>query len=81
MFMLTIGRKGPPCSAETRIKIGLANGGENHPMYGKSPSTNHRKNLSIAHKGKLWWNNGSIEKMSRLPPSDLFVRGRLPKLL
>jgi hypothetical protein len=39
-------------SKETLIKLSEMKKGENHPQYGKSPSREHRRNISEAKKGK-----------------------------
>lgn len=46
------GKKRKPFSEEHRKNMSEAKQGENHPMYGKSPSEEARKNMSIASKGK-----------------------------
>jgi hypothetical protein len=46
-----LGRKRGPMPLEVRIKIGTANGGENHPMFGKHHSIESRMLLSMASQG------------------------------
>lgn len=43
---------GAKLSAEARKKIGDANRGENHYLYGKHPTEEHRKNMSLARMGE-----------------------------
>lgn len=43
---------GAKLSAETRKKIGDANRGENHYLYGKHPTEEHRKKLSLSRMGE-----------------------------
>ncbi|MGL4989629.1 MAG: NUMOD3 domain-containing DNA-binding protein [Sarcina sp.] len=40
-------------SEETRKKLSESNKGENHPMYGKTLSEEHKKKISEAKKGKI----------------------------
>jgi len=46
------GPSGAIISKETKRKISEANKGENHPLYGKSPSEETRKKISEANKGE-----------------------------
>jgi len=52
-----------------KVPVGFIKGRKTDPKF-------IRKNSP---KGSVWWNNGVIEKMSKTPPNDTFVKGRLPK--
>jgi hypothetical protein len=41
-----------------RIRFSEAKKGENHPMFGKVPSEEHKAKISAANKGKTAWNKG-----------------------
>ena len=64
-------------SEETRRKISLAGKG-NKNMLGKHHSQEAKLKMSIAIKGRHWFNNGVIEVQAKSCPEG-FVKGRLKR--
>ena len=76
--------KGKPVSEETKKKLREAKKGENNPFYGKKHTEESKKMMAEAKKGntwtkgRLWFNNGEINKRCfDCPPG--FVPGRIKK--
>lgn len=64
-YNLREGGEGGKHHETTKMKISLANSGENNGMYGKTSwnkgkklTKEHRENLSKAHQGQVPWNKG-----------------------
>ncbi len=53
--------------------------GENHHHYGRrwTLDENSKRNMSNAHQGLNWWNNGIVTVFSKEQPDNTFVIGRL----
>jgi len=68
---------------EVRKKISEANRGEKNAMYGKKHTEETKQKIGGKNrenmKGKLWWNNGQIEKRGVECPGDGWERGRIKK--
>ena len=68
---------------EVRKKISEANRGEKNAMYGKKHTEETKQKIGEKNrenmKGKLWWNNGQIEKRGVECPGDGWERGRIKK--
>lgn len=76
-----------PMSEQAHCNLSKAKAGPNNPnygkrgpktsMFGKSHSSETREAMSLANKGALWWNNGTLCKRSRECPGSEWSRGRL----
>lgn len=54
--------------------------GEKNGMFGKKHTLESRKKMSLSNnnKGRRWWNNGSINVMSKKCPGNEWVIGKAP---
>lgn len=50
---------------------------EKHPMWMKNHSNSSKSKISSGMTGMKFWNNGSVNKRSRVSPGDNWVAGRL----
>lgn len=84
-----------PLAEETKKKLSIALSGEKNPFYGKKHDPEKKKEMSIktsatmkgrhpshatdAIAGSFWWNNGHINKRTRVAPGPDWVRGKLKR--
>lgn len=66
-------RLGLKASPETLKKMSLANGGKNHPMYGKKHSQTHLENMSKAMKGVKRPTSGVRKKFTLKNPNGEII--------
>jgi hypothetical protein len=89
------GKVNGPLSEETKKKLSIALSGEKNPFYGKKHDPEKKKQMSRkasatlkgrhpshatdAITGSFWWNNGQINKRTRVAPGPDWVRGKLKR--
>lgn len=89
------GKVNGPLSEETKKKLSIALSGEKNPFYGKKHDPEKKKEMSRkasatlkgrhpshatdAIAGSFWWNDGLINKRTRVAPGPDWVRGKLKR--
>jgi hypothetical protein len=64
-------------------RINFDQSGMKNPVYGKVVSKETRMKIAESskkrsnNKGRFWWNNGVVDKLSTTPPDNTFTKGRL----
>lgn len=75
----SIALKGRHLSQKTKDKISKAmhdvTSGENNHFFGKHHSDATKEKMSEAHKGKVFWNNGIVNKRAKECPGPEWKRG------
>lgn len=68
-------RKGKKHTAKAKLKMSLANSGENHPNFGKHHSEETKRKIGYANTGKLVWSARKVinTETKEIYPSALFV--------
>ena len=76
--------RGRKFSPETSAKKSVSQTGEKNHRFGKKISAAQSAQISESNrkrtppnKGSVWWNNGLINKLSKIQPDENFVKGRL----
>jgi hypothetical protein len=84
-----------PLSEEHKQKLSVSLSGKNNPFYGKQHDPEKKKEMSAKASatlkgkkpknldmfvGSFWWNNGMINKRSKLCPGNNWTKGKLKKV-